>query len=84
MSSPAFASLISNLQQELGAVNDIKESNRAPQYKDHLAMVAEGTGALQWIVFDGKPTDYVGEVIGGVQLYGNRILKEYRDKCVLA
>jgi len=71
MSSPAFATLISNLQHELGAVNDIKESNRAPEYKDHLAMVVEG-----------KPADYVAEVIGGVQLFGNRILKEYREKCV--
>jgi len=80
MSSPAFATLISSLQHELGAVNDIKDSNRGSQYKDHLAMVSEGTGALQWIVMDGKPADYVNEVIGGVQLYGNRILKAYKEK----
>lgn len=80
MSSPAFATLISSLQHELGAVNDIKDSNRGSQYKDHLAMVSEGTGALQWIVMDGKPADYVSEVIGGVQLYGNRILKAYKEK----
>jgi len=80
MSSPAFAQLVSSLQHELGAVNDIKDSNRSSPYKDHLAMVSEGTGALQWIVMDAKPADYVGEVIGGVQLYGNRILKEYKEK----
>lgn len=80
MSSPAFATLISSLQHELGAVNDIKDSNRGSQYKDHLSMVSEGTGALQWIVMDGKPADYVAEVIGGVQLYGNRILKAYKEK----
>lgn len=80
MTSPAFSQLISSLQHELGAVNDIKDSNRASPYKDHLNMVSEGTGALQWIVFEGKPADYVSEVIGGVQMFGNRILKEYREK----
>lgn len=80
MTSPAFAELIKDLQQEMSTVGDIKEANRASQFKDHLAMVAEGMGALQWVVFEGKPSDYVAEVIGGVQMFGNRVLKEYREK----
>ncbi|TKX20431.1 adenylyl cyclase-associated protein [Elsinoe australis] len=79
MASAPFAELISSLQHALGAVNDIKDSNRGSPYKDHLNMVSEGTSALQWI-FETKPADYIGEVIGGVQLYGNRILKEYKEK----
>lgn len=80
MTSPAFAELIKDLQQEMGVVTDIKEANRASPFKDQLAMVAEGMGALQWVVFDGKPADYVAEVLGGVQLFGNRVLKEYKEK----
>ncbi|PNS16819.1 Adenylyl cyclase-associated protein [Sphaceloma murrayae] len=79
MGSPAFAELISGLQHALGAVNDIKDSNRGSPFKDHLTMVSEGTSALQWI-FETKPADYIGEVVGGVQMFGNRILKEYKEK----
>ncbi|KAI5238183.1 hypothetical protein E4T43_07593 [Aureobasidium subglaciale] len=80
MTSPAFSELIKDLQQEMGTVNDIKDSNRASPFKDQLNMVAEGMGGLQWVVFEGKPADYVGEILGGVQLFGNRVLKEYKEK----
>lgn len=80
MTSPAFADLIQDLQQEMSTVGDIKDANRTSPFKDHLAMVAEGMGALQWVVFDGKPSEYVAEVIGGVQMFGNRVLKEYKEK----
>ncbi|KAF2154154.1 hypothetical protein K461DRAFT_277254 [Myriangium duriaei CBS 260.36] len=78
MSSAPFAELVSSLQHALGAVNDIKDSNRGSPYKDHLAMVSDGTSALSWI-FETKPADYIGEVIGGIQMFGNRILKQYKE-----
>ncbi|GAB7356782.1 hypothetical protein MBLNU459_g7676t1 [Dothideomycetes sp. NU459] len=80
MTSPAFSELTKDLQHEMGAVNDIKESNRTSPFKDHLAMVAEGMGGLQWVVMEAKPADYVAEVLGGVQMFGNRVLKEYKEK----
>lgn len=80
MTSPPFSELIKDLQQEMSNVNDVRENNRGSKFANQLAMVSEGMGALQWIVFEGNPTEYVGEVIGGVQLYGNRVLKEYKDK----
>ncbi|KAI4753756.1 hypothetical protein E4T52_09588 [Aureobasidium sp. EXF-3400] len=80
MTSPAFSELIKDLQQEMGTVTEIKDSNRASPFKDHLNMVAEGMGGLQWVVFEGKPADYVAEILGGVQMFGNRVLKEYKDK----
>lgn len=83
MTSSAFAELITDLQTEMGTVNDIKEANRASPFKDQLSMVAEGMGALQWVVFEGKPADYVSEVIGGVQMFGNRVLKEFKEKYVM-
>lgn len=82
MTSPAFSELIKDLQQEMGTVTEIKDSNRASPFKDHLNMVAEGMGGLQWVVFEGKPADYVAEILGGVQLFGNRVLKEYKEKSI--
>lgn len=81
--SPRFPELISDLQRVMTEVIDTKDNNRDPSVKDHLSMVAEGVTALQWLVMDTKPADYVGDVLGGAQFYGNRILKAYKDKCVL-
>lgn len=82
MQSPAtFKDLLQDLQQDMGAVGDIRDSNRGSQVKDHLAMVGEGVGALQWLLMEGKGAgDFAGEVLGGSQMYGNRVLKEWREK----
>ncbi|KAK5112374.1 hypothetical protein LTR62_004337 [Meristemomyces frigidus] len=77
MQSPeTFNVLLKDLQQHLGHVSDIRDSHRASPFKEHLAMVGEGVSALQWLIMDGKPADFVGETIGGAQMYGNRVLKE--------
>lgn len=65
----------------MGVVAEIKDKNRTPALKDHFTMVADGMGALQWVVIEPAPVDWVSEVLGGVQLFGNRVLKEYREKC---
>lgn len=80
MQSKTFMDLLSDLQQEMGSIGDIRDSNRASPMKEHLAMVGEGITALQWLVMDGKPADYVAEVTGGAQMYGNRVLKAYKER----
>lgn len=82
--SQTFMDLLKDLQQDLGTAGDIKDSNRGSPVKEHLAMVAEGISTLQWLVMDHKPADTVGEMIGGAQMYGNRILKTYKEGCVAA
>lgn len=77
--SKTFMALLQDLQQDLGTAGDIKDSNRASPMKEHLAMIAEGISTLQWLVMDGKPADVVGEMIGGAQMYGNRVLKTYKE-----
>lgn len=83
-SSQTFMDLLKDLQQDLGTAGDIKDSNRASPMKEHLAMVAEGISTLQWLVMDGKPADVVGEMIGGAEMYGNRVLKTYKEGYVEA
>lgn len=78
-SSKTLMDLLADLQQDLGTAGDIKDSNRGSPMKEHLAMVAEGISTLQWLVIDGKPADVVGDMIPGAQMYGNRVLKAYRE-----
>lgn len=78
-SPETFTDLLKDLQQDMGAVGDVRDNNRASAMKEHLAMVSEGIGALQWLLMDGKPAEYIGEVLGGSQMYGNRVLKAYKE-----
>ncbi|OQN98057.1 hypothetical protein B0A48_15889 [Cryoendolithus antarcticus] len=79
MTSSTFPELLKDLQHDMGTVGDIRDSNRASPVKEHLAMVGEGISALQWLLMDGKPADYIGEVLGGAQMYGNRVLKAFKE-----
>lgn len=72
--------MLRELQQELGMVEEIREANRTSLQKEHLAMAGEGIGALGWVGIDGKPGEYIAEVLGSAQFYGNRVLKEYKEK----
>lgn len=82
MAGPAFAELVQELQQEMNNVTEFKEANRASPFRDQLSMTAEGMGALNWVALDSKPADWVAEIIGGVQLFGNKVLKEFKEKYV--
>ncbi|KAF2723381.1 hypothetical protein K431DRAFT_283181 [Polychaeton citri CBS 116435] len=79
MSSPAFSEMIKTLQLEMSNVSDVRDNNRASPMKEHLAMAAEAITSLQWLVMEGKPADFIGDVIGGAQMYGNRVLKAYKE-----
>jgi adenylyl cyclase-associated protein len=82
MAAPVYMEVLKDLQKEMTAVDNIRQNNRASEYRDHLEMVADGVGALVWITFDTKPGDAVAELFGGAQMYGNKILRQYKDKCV--
>lgn len=80
ISSSIYVEMLQDIQQEMSSVGEIREANRNSPYREHLAMVAEGVGTLAWINIDKKPAEYASEVFGGAQLYGNRVLKEYKEK----
>jgi hypothetical protein len=71
--------LMTGLHTASDAINNLRESNRASPLIDHLSAVAEGIVALGWF-FDPKPADFVSEMLGGIQYYGNKVLKEYKEK----
>ncbi|EPS25429.1 hypothetical protein PDE_00362 [Penicillium oxalicum 114-2] len=71
--------LMTDLHKASDSINNIKESNRASPLFNHLSAVAEGIVALGWF-FESKPADFVSEMIGGIEYYGNKVLKEYKEK----
>ena len=72
--------VLKELQATMGSVNDIREANRASSIFTHLTMVSEGISMLGWITIDPKPADFVTDTLGSAQFYGNRVLREYKDK----
>jgi adenylyl cyclase-associated protein len=82
MSSPAFMELLKPLQESISAVSDIRDANRGSPVFNHLSAVSESIGVLAWVTVDPKPHKHVEESLGSAQYWGNRVLKEYKDKLV--
>ena len=64
----------------MGSVNDIREANRGSPVFNHLTTVSEGVAVLGWITIDPKPANYITDTLGSAEFYGNRVLKEYKEK----
>jgi adenylyl cyclase-associated protein len=80
MSSPAYMDTLKDLQRTMTTVDDIRQGNRASPFKDHLAMVADGAGSMAWVTIEPKPAEYIAELLGGAQMYGNKVLKQFKEK----
>ena len=76
--------LLKDLQANMEKTDEFRQSNRDPALKDPLSMVADGVGSLGWVTIGKgggtKPYEHINELFGGAQMYGNKVLKEYRDK----
>jgi adenylyl cyclase-associated protein len=59
---------------------EIKDSNRDDQFRSHLSAVAEGIMLLGWVGIPNRPFKHVDESLGAAQFFGNRVLKEYKEK----
>ncbi|KZZ95229.1 CAP protein [Ascosphaera apis ARSEF 7405] len=73
------AELLADLRSASEEINNIRENNRPSPLFNHLSAVAEGIMALGWF-FESKPVDFVKETFGSSQFYGNRVLKEQKEK----
>jgi adenylyl cyclase-associated protein len=80
MSSPVFMQLLKPLQEMITAVSDIRDANRASPLFNNLSAVSESIGVLAWVTVDPKPHKHIEESLGSAQYWGNRVLKEYKDK----
>jgi adenylyl cyclase-associated protein len=80
MSSPVFMQLLKPLQEMITAVSDIRDANRSSPLFNQLSAVSESIGVLAWVTVDPKPHKHVEESLASAQYWGNRVLKEYKEK----
>ena len=76
---PQPPELLTDLHRYTSAVDEFRVANRPSPLFTHLSAVADGIVALGWIV-EKRPADHVADTLGGAQYYGNKILKDYKDK----
>ncbi|PLB43589.1 adenylyl cyclase-associated protein [Aspergillus steynii IBT 23096] len=76
---PQPPELMTELHNASDSINMVRESNRPSPLFNHLSAVAEGIVALGWF-FESKPADFVSEIVGGIEYYGNKVLKDYKEK----
>lgn len=76
---PLSPELMTDLHKASDSINNIRESNRASPMFDHLTAVADGISCLGWF-FAPKPSEFVKEMKEPIEYYGNKILKQYKDK----
>ncbi|KAI0329833.1 cyclase-associated protein [Cubamyces sp. BRFM 1775] len=76
-----FEKLLTPLQKDIEAITRAKEANRKDrEWFNHLSTVAEGAPCIGWITVSPKPGPYVAEVKDSTQFYGNRVIKEFKEK----
>nr|KAJ3419850.1 F-actin-capping protein subunit alpha [Polyrhizophydium stewartii] len=76
----ALQDLIKPLQTAIGKVVEIKDKNRPSPLFFHLSAVADGIGALGWVVVEPTPVPYIGELKDAAQFYANRVIKDFKEK----
>jgi adenylyl cyclase-associated protein len=77
-----YQDLLKPINECLIAVNDIKDGARGSPVFHQLSAVSDGIMVLAWVTVDNRPYKHVEESLGSVQFFGNRVLKEHKDKFV--
>ena len=78
--SPLYMEILTELQRQMGSVGDLRETNRTSALANHLSAVSEGITALGWITIEPDPAKFVTDVFGGAHFFGNRVIKEYKER----
>ncbi|EAU88236.1 adenylyl cyclase-associated protein [Coprinopsis cinerea okayama7 len=78
----ALEGLLRDLEESIKAIPKAKEARRSTGSRDfaqHLTFMAEGAPAIGWVV-SPTPAPYVGDVKESTEFWGNRIIKEWKEK----
>lgn len=76
----AYQKLLEPTTKALTAVQGVKEANRKSPVFTQLSAVAEGIMVLAWVTVEARTAKHVEEAFGSAQFFGNRVLKEQKDK----
>lgn len=80
MSASIFMQLLKPLQECIGPIHQIRDANHGSKVFNHLSCVSESIEVLAWVTVDTKPYKHVEESLGSAQYWGNRVLKEYKER----
>ncbi|ROT39438.1 adenylyl cyclase-associated protein [Sodiomyces alkalinus F11] len=75
-----YQDILKPINEALVSVTNIKEANRGSPVFAQLCAVAEGIMVLAWVTVDNRPWKHVEESLASAQFFGNRVLKEQKDK----
>ncbi|KAI1788499.1 cyclase-associated protein [Ganoderma leucocontextum] len=76
-----FEKLLEPLHKDIEAITRAKEANRKDrEWFNHLSTIAEGAPCVGWVTVSPKPGPYVGDMKDSTQFYGNRVIKEFKEK----
>ncbi|KAG5951994.1 hypothetical protein E4U53_001844 [Claviceps sorghi] len=76
----AYQNILKPVNDALMAVTELKDSNRQDPMFTHLSAVADGIMMLAWITLDSRPYKHVESSLSSAQFFGNRVLKEQKEK----
>ena len=79
-SADKLQSLVKPINDAIMEAGKIADSNRSSPLFNHLTFVKDGLMTLSWVLVEPKPCPYITEMRDACQFYGNRVLKEYKDK----
>jgi adenylyl cyclase-associated protein len=71
--------LTTELQKASDTINNLLASNKGTPLRNHLSTVAEGSLALKWVSVQ-NPVDFLDEMVGTIEYWGNMVLREYKAK----
>lgn len=75
-----YQTIMKPTNDALIAVNELRESNRPDPMYANLSAVADGIMMLAWVAIDNRPYKHVEESFSSAQFFGNRVLKDQKDK----
>ncbi|GAB0132667.1 hypothetical protein EsDP_00001096 [Epichloe bromicola] len=76
----AYQRIIKPINEALMAVTALKDSHRPDPMYTQLSTVADGIMMLAWITLESRPYKQVEDSLSSAQFFGNRVLKEQKDK----
>lgn len=72
--------LLTPTSEQISAIQQYREKNRASQFFNHLSAISESIPALGWVAVAPAPAPYVKEMNDAGQFYTNRVLKDWKEK----
>lgn len=72
--------LLNPLQEQIQEMTNLRDASRASPYFNHLSAISESIGVLAWVTIDAKPHKHIEEMYGAAQYWGNRVLKDFKEK----